>query len=149
MPTVMSINRTKACWMFTVLVLVAGCEGSTTVTGTVTYNGKPVEDGYISFRPAGGQGQAFAAQITDGHYSAKQAVPGLKIVVVSGTKEVDFYASSEENYRRADEARKSGAADVGEATDYIAENAEGNSQKHEIESGNQTIDFAVTGSPRS
>ena len=55
------------------LLLMAGCETKTTVSGTVTYNGEPVQKGYMSFAPSGGKGQSFAAPIVDGQYSVAEA----------------------------------------------------------------------------
>jgi hypothetical protein len=134
-----------------VLICLVGCgEKSTTVTGTVSYNGEPVNKGSISFRPTDGSGQSFAARIVNGQYSADRGTPGTKTVVVTGVKDVDFFASSEESYKKAEEARKAGSlqADVAEVADYIAENAEGNSKQVEILSGDQTVDFSITGASR-
>jgi hypothetical protein len=133
------------------LLLIAGCGNhAPTVSGTVTYNGTPVENGTISFRPAGGTGQSFATAITDGKYTAGDRVTaGPKIVVITGNKITAAPTSSEEAYKRAEEARKAGKPwiDGMEPTDYIAEDAEGNSKEVEITPGAQTLDFAITGAP--
>lgn len=137
--------------VMTIIVGSIGCQQSdTTVEGTVTYNGEPVKKGYISFRPTEGSGQSFAAPITDGRYRIAQGTPGKRTVVITGVKEINFYASSAESYKKAAEDRAAGRfqADVAEAADYIAENAEGNSQEVEIKPGNQIIDFSLTGTPR-
>lgn len=44
------------------------------VTGTVTYKGKPIENGLISFVPAGSEASAGGAPITDGRYEIPKAV---------------------------------------------------------------------------
>lgn len=135
-----------------ILVLLVGCgEKATTVSGSVTYNGEPVKKGTISFRPTDGTGQSFGARIKDGKYEAADKVtPGTKMVVVFGTKEIDHYMSSEEAYKKAEEAKQAGKqwADGMEPADYIAEDAEGNSKQVEIMPGDQTIDFSITGVPR-
>ena len=49
--------------------LLSGCGSSlATVSGTVTYDGKPVEDGYITFTPADGKGKDGGGPIKNGHY---------------------------------------------------------------------------------
>jgi hypothetical protein len=108
-----------------------------------------VKQGFISFRPTDGTGQSFAAQIADGRYTVPKAVPGRRTAVITGVREVNFYSSSAESYKKAEEARKAGSlqADVAEAADYIAEDAEGNSKEVEIQPGDQTLDFAITGPP--
>ena len=48
------------------LPLVLGCSQDTTVSGTVTYDGKPVEDGFITFYPADQKGVNRGGEIRDG-----------------------------------------------------------------------------------
>lgn len=58
------------------VVLLGGCGGASgpekvTLTGKVTYQGKPLEDGDISFRPASGtNAPATSTVIKNGTYSA-------------------------------------------------------------------------------
>jgi hypothetical protein len=54
----------------TAALLAAGCGGDamTTVSGNITYNGKPVTNGLINFQPA--QGKTYGGPIaSDGSYS--------------------------------------------------------------------------------
>jgi hypothetical protein len=58
------------------LPLLCGCGGQRVyhVSGTVTYQGKPVPTGQIVFEPdasAGNSGQAGFAKIKDGHYDTR------------------------------------------------------------------------------
>lgn len=64
---------------------VAGCGGNgmSTVAGTVTVDGKPLEQGAISFVPADGEGPTAGATIEDGKYMT-QAPPGQKKVKITG-----------------------------------------------------------------
>jgi hypothetical protein len=128
----------------------AGCDqNSGSISGTVTYNGEPVKMGTISFRPVGGAGQVFAGQITDGAYSIPKSTPGSRTVAIRGTKEVKWALSSEESARAAAEAQAAGKSlHVGDAADYIPEDAEGNNQTIEISDGDQTLDFELKGPPR-
>lgn len=125
------------------LMLLAGtgCEKKTSISGTVTYNSKPVENGYISFSPKK-NGQTLAGQITDGKYSIPKATPGQFTVVVVGRKKINHYSTSAEAYAHADKN-----AHVSEAADYIAQEAAGNNKEVDVSAGEQTFDFAITGPP--
>lgn len=143
------IVRSVGCTLL-LLASMQGCQpANNTIEGSVTYNGEPVKQGYISFRPTDGTGQTFAAPIADGRYSVAKAASGKRTAVITGVREVNFYSSSAESYKKAEEARKVGTlqADVAEAADYIAEDAEGNSKEVEVQPGDQTLDFAITGAP--
>jgi hypothetical protein len=75
--------RFAACGLVLMACLV-GCGrggGLTAITGTVTYDGKTLEKGLISFVPADGNGPTAAAPIADGKYAVKVA-PGKKLVKV-------------------------------------------------------------------
>lgn len=141
----------KACVIASLCLGAIGCGGSTTsVSGKITYNGEPVEDGFVSFRPADGTGQVFSANIVNGEYKAAQAVPGSRVVSIHGTKKVKLALSSEESAKIAAEqaAAGQGGLQMTEAADYIPDDAEGNNQTHEIASGDQTMNFDLKGPPR-
>jgi hypothetical protein len=141
----------KASFVALLCVVAAGCGGSTTsVSGKVTYNGEPVEQGFVSFRPADGMGQVFSASIVDGEYDAPDAVPGSRVVSIHGTKAVKVALSSEESAKIAAEraAAGQGGLHMTEAADYIPDDAEGNNQTHEISTGEQTLNFDLKGPPR-
>lgn len=69
-----------------VAVTVCGCggKGGVPVTGTVTFEGQPVEAGAISFVPTDGHGVSEGAVITKGEFNA---------VVTPGAKRVEIRAS--------------------------------------------------------
>jgi hypothetical protein len=121
------------------LLCFAGCGADdTTVAGKVTYNGEPVEEGAITFRPADGKGQSFGAPIVNGEYFAEKGSPGKRTAVIVGVKKINFGMSSDEATRKADEAQAEGKAwggHLSDPADYIAEDAEGNSQTVEIKAG--------------
>jgi hypothetical protein len=146
------ITRLYAIAIALTISALVGCQQETVVSGTVTYNGQPVEKGMVSFKPSGGTGQSFGAPIENGAYEAKQAKPGAWTAVIVGVKRIDFAMSSDEAAKKANEQKMAGsplAGHVSEAADYIPENAEGNSKTVDITSGLQTIDFEVKGPPRS
>ena len=83
------------CFVMVALVWLVGCGGGgdgmerVDVSGTVTYQGQPVQEGSITFDPQGG-GPVAGAQITGGKYQAtgRGAVPvGNYIVRISATVE--------------------------------------------------------------
>lgn len=67
--------------------LLAGCDGdpSRQVTGTVTFDGKPVPDGQIIFVDAAGKQAPDAGKITDGKFAFK-VTPGSKKVQVQASR---------------------------------------------------------------
>ncbi|MBY0461414.1 MAG: hypothetical protein K2V38_29205, partial [Gemmataceae bacterium] len=64
-----------------VLVLAVGCSSKpelAQVSGKVTFQGKPVPAGWISFTPEPGKGSVKVCQIKDGVYdSSKEGEPGI------------------------------------------------------------------------
>jgi hypothetical protein len=65
-------------------LLLAGCGNSSTVSGTVTYNGEPVEDGYIAFL-LDGSGESSGGPISHGKYKVSVR-PGKYHVQVNASK---------------------------------------------------------------
>jgi hypothetical protein len=63
---------------------VAGCGGSTgTVTGSVTYQGRPLKGGTVMFTPAGGGTSPVAVIINeDGSYTAEKVPVGEATITV-------------------------------------------------------------------
>jgi hypothetical protein len=146
-------DKVSLAALLVAVLCAAGCgDQGSSIKGTVTYNGDPVESGTISFRPPDGQGQVFAARIVEGAYEIPEAVPGSRQVAIRGTKKVKLALSTEESARAAQEAQAAGnpgGIHVSEAADYIPEDAEGNNQTVEVTSGDQTLDFNLKGPPRT
>lgn len=73
------------------MMAVMGCSGGgddlVTVTGSVSFNGQPVETGTIQFTPADGQGSPVGGEIADGSFSIR-TTPGPKKVSIYGEKVV-------------------------------------------------------------
>jgi hypothetical protein len=122
---------------------LAGCQQSDSLSGTVTYNGEPVENGMITFASADGSGPGFGAQIVDGKYTADKVRLGSHRAYVRGLTKAEKLSREQML-----EIRKSAGKRAGLPVDYIPEDAEGNNQTFEIEGGAQTIDFDITGPPR-
>jgi len=71
------------------VALTVGCSGDGQygeVSGTVTYDGKPIEDGQIKFTSADGKGPTAGDVIKDGKYAAKKVPVGGMRVSISGSK---------------------------------------------------------------
>ena len=130
--------------------LLTGC-GKTTgsCSGSVTYEGSPVDNGYITFTPlddngqAAGKGQSGGGPITGGRYSVTGLSPAPQVLVkVIGVKKVNFASTSDEMRRRSEEARDTGDNDgLLDPADTIADDAIGNNVKIEIKAGDNPLDF--------
>lgn len=143
------ITRIRGTLVLAALLGLASCEKQAdVVTGSVTYNGQPVESGSISFRPVD-EGAGFGAQITNGKYTADKVYPGKKKVLIRGVNNAVATKTHEEYERAAAEAAAAGGvpATSGPA-EYIPDNAEGNGQTVDVTGGQQTLDFAIKGPPR-
>lgn len=118
-----------------------GCNHSaTTVTGKVTYEGKPVNKGTISFLPIDGQGPSCGGPIESGRFTVGLS-PGKKIVRIVETKVSDHVLTREEIEQ---EATKQEQADGRiEGSETVPPDADGNNAEIEVQSGNQTLDFAL------
>jgi hypothetical protein len=64
------------------LVIIIGCSDNTglakryAVSGTINYNGKPVEKGTVTFTPTQADGRTASGDIANGHYTLTTAEPG-------------------------------------------------------------------------
>lgn len=71
-------------------LIVAGCGGrQISVSGAVTFDGRPVEDGTLVFEPADGKGPTMGGRIEGGRYEVTgQAgvLPGKKIVRIRAVR---------------------------------------------------------------
>ena len=120
------------------MAMMLGCGGSggSTLTGKVTYNGQPLDSGFISFAPAGG-GASFGAAVVDGAYSAEKAAPGKYVATISATRSPSLPPLTRDEL----------AKNPNYSPNYIPEDAAGNKQTVDVVAGGQ-LDFAVTGPPR-
>jgi hypothetical protein len=125
------------------LALLPGCGGGAArVAGEVTYEGRPVGDGAISFLPADGKGPAAGGPIVGGQYTVEDLTPGPKLVKIEAVKKVPFARSSEEMAKRAAVNKLFGdGSGIIDPADVIPPNAEGNNATVEIKPGKQTRDF--------
>jgi hypothetical protein len=124
---------------------LAGCSSRTSVSGSVTYLDRPVENGWIVFQPADGQGPSAGAPIEGGRFHVDEVTPGAKIVQIAGVKAVPFARNSEDMARMAAEAAKRGdRSGLIDRADEIPATAAGNNVTIEVKPGSQTLDFHLT-----
>ncbi len=118
------------------LIGCGGADGPKTVTvsGEVTFDGKPLPAGEIIFRDDGGEGHADAGKIRAGEYSF-QCTLGKKTVEISAMREVPGTVP---------QALETGEAG-GEVEQYIPEKYNGRTTlgAEVTESGENTFDFPL------
>jgi hypothetical protein len=127
---------------------LAGCGSRTSVSGSVTYLDRPVENGWIVFQPVEGQGPSAGAPIAGGRFHVAELTPGSKIAQIAGVKAVPFARNSEDMARMAAEAAERGdPTGIIDRADEIPANAGGNNVTIEVKPGSQTLDFHLTAPP--
>lgn len=134
-------------WLLIVAVLCAlvGCgSDKATVSGTVTWEGAPLERGFITFVPADVDSTPEGGTIENGKFHVTDIPPGKKTVEIIGVKAANFAATSEEMQRRAAETAAGGdKTGLVDRADVIPPDAEGNRQTVELAPGSQTKDFVL------
>lgn len=91
-----NVSRTVGVFLTIALLgaVSVGCQPSNmaTISGKVTLDGKPIENGTISFIPADGNSSSAGERITNGEY---------KLTLPPGTKKVEIMASAVVGQRAA------------------------------------------------
>jgi hypothetical protein len=134
----MTRSQLSAALSFTLLAAF-GCGGGdgSTVSGEVTFNGKPLDKGYVTFNPSDGKGKPVGAEIVGGKYTARNVAPGKNKVLVTST--VAGQASDSMDAAIA-EAKK---AKGGPPADAPTDKSDGNNQEHDIPSGGHTLNLTI------
>jgi hypothetical protein len=135
---------TAVALIFSAVFAIAGCQPNNSLSGKVTYNGKPVEKGSILFMSADRNGPGFSAQVLDGVYATDKIQLGKHIAIARGLEKFRMM-SKDESIRQREQKNNPHGLPV----DYIPEDATGNSQTVDVVGGEQTLDFALEGPPRS
>ena len=128
-----------------VLPLAAGCgKPAGSIRGSISYDGRPVDRGAITFFPEDGKGPNCGGAIAGGRYEAADLTPGKKRVQIVGVKAVNFGRRPEYMDPATKNAwPKADAVGIIERADVIAPNAEGNNVVIEVVAGAQVHDFEL------
>ncbi len=106
------------------------------LTGTVTYEGKPVTSGMILFSPADGNYRGSkTVKIVDGKYDATGVLVGASRVTIEGTTGPAPEPDADGNLKE-DKSKAKGES--------ISSNPEGLPEQIEVVPGAQTLDFKLT-----
>jgi hypothetical protein len=133
------LMRPLQALMFFGFLFALGCTGAGTgdVSGTVTFEGKPVEHGSIAFIVESGQGPTRGSTITNGKYSATMVPVGTTKVVITAAKDMKQQQMSYDN-----KAPKVLTSDELLPPKYSDEKQ--TELRYEVQTGTHTKDFALT-----
>jgi hypothetical protein len=77
----------RVCLILAVAALGCGGGGdgprTYSVSGTVSYDGKPIEEGRIQFRNTGSDGRAYSAEIKNGNYQMMSEAGSMKVEIIA------------------------------------------------------------------
>ena len=80
------MNLAIASGLSAVLLGCGAGDGKLAVEGTATWNGQPIENGYVEVSPASGPGQVDGADIVDGKFSLRTTAGEKRVSVVAQRK---------------------------------------------------------------
>jgi hypothetical protein len=121
--------------------LVIGCgKKPSVVSGQVTYEGQPVQSGYISFIPVDGQGGTSGGPILRGRYKVEDVKPGKVRVEIRAGGELAAMPEIDAPKQMPDPKGAPPPPPPPEE-DVIPPDAVGNNETVDIGRGNQKKDF--------
>ena len=122
------------------MLLAAGCFSASTgtVNGNVTFNGKPLDKGQITFSPAGKEGGTAGGEIASGKYEVKDLVPVQYLVSVQATPDMKIVMPGDPETKRTltDE-------EIRARIDPLPRDTTGKEQTIDVKRGKQTVDFKL------
>jgi hypothetical protein len=147
------IHTTIARIFFALVCLVltgCGAGNKATITGKVTYEGQPVESGFITFFPEDQRGTTAEGEIINGEYSVSNLTPGKKRVFISITEQVEPTTTNVSKSREEANAErlKPRKRKPSSSKQPLPGNFSGNNKIVDIDSGTQQLDFPL-GKPRA
>src|SRR5206468_3386524 len=136
------------------LLLLLGCGDSNlaSVSGTVTYEGQPVEKGFISFLPEDREANTAGIDIIKGKYHIKGMVPGKKRVKITALAASEPPPASGPRNREAIQGKRLARpkpSDLPKLEPLLPANAIGNIRVSDIAAGSQTHDFTLQKPPET
>jgi hypothetical protein len=128
------------CLALGLFTIASGCfSGSAgTVSGTVTYNGKPLEKGLITFSPTGNKGGTAGGDVIGGKFRVEQIVPAPYQVSVAAVPELKIVMPGDPETKR-----KLSDAEIQAMIDPLPPDTTGREQAIEVKNGPQLLDFKL------
>jgi hypothetical protein len=126
---------------FSLMLFVAGCGSTvpTSLSGSVTLNGKALQKGTLSLTPESGGGGTAGAAIVDGKYSISDLKPGRYHVLISADPAGPVIMPNSPEAKRT-----MTPAEIRRMSDALPADVKGNQETIEVVSGAQTKDFTLT-----
>ncbi len=123
------------------VIIFGGClsKSTGTVSGDVTFNGKPLEKGLITFSPTGNKGGTAGGDIVAGKFEVKNLVPApYQVAVEAVPAEIKIVQpGSPESKRTLTDA------EIRAMIDPLPADTTGKQQSMEVKGGKQTLDFKL------
>src|SRR5262245_35012255 len=121
-------------------VSLCGCLGSSTgtVSGSVTFNGQPVEKGLITFSPTGNKGGTAGGDIVSGTFRVENLVPAQYQVAVAAVPELKIVAPGAPETKRT-----LTDAEIRAMIDPLPPDTTGKEQTIEVKTGAQLLNFKL------
>ena len=128
------------------LINLGGCfSGSAgTVSGSVTYNGKPLEKGLITFSPTGSKGGTAGGEVVGGKFRVEQIVPAPYQVSVAAVPELKIIMPGDPETKR-----KLSDAEIQAMIDSLPPDTTGKEQAIDVKGGTQVLDFKLESKSKS
>jgi hypothetical protein len=137
--------RELEVWLVLCLGLCGGCFSSATgtVSGSVTFNGKPLEKGEIIFSPTGAKGGSAGGEILAGKYQVGGLAPAAYQVSVTAVGELKIVGPNDPEAKR-----KLTDAEVQALIDPLPTDTTGKEQPIEVKGGKNVLDFKLESKSR-
>jgi hypothetical protein len=128
-----------------VLVLTGGCfsDSTGTVTGTVSFNGQPLEQGLITFSPIGNKGGTAGGDILAGKFKVEGLVPAEYQVSVAAVPELKIVGPNDPEAKRT-----LSDAEIRALIDPLPPDTTGKEQPLQVKGGRQVLDFKLQSKSR-
>ena len=142
----MIIRVQKSILLIPLAFLIVGCGTSevSSIHGSITYNGQPLQYGAITLSSTDGSTANFGGVVSDGLYKVDNIVPGeFKVTIIAGVKHDGARVASSDDGRMLAEKGEQNNAPI-----QIPSNASGNNQLVLIKLGEHAFDFTLK-SPES
>jgi len=117
-----------------------GCFSNSTgtVSGSVTFNGQPVEKGLITFSPTGNKGGTAGGEVLAGKFQVEGIVPAEYQVSVAAVPELKIIGPNDPEAKRT-----LSDAEIRALIDPLPADTTGKERSLEVKGGSQVLDFKL------